>query len=360
MKIIHNVVPLEDDPYTLRYFEESAAFFDIETTGLSAKTSFVYLIGLAVRAGRSAHVWQFLAQDRADEAGLIHCFYEKICQASVIITFNGNGFDLPFLKKREQALGISHDWDAFSWLDLYRESSRLARILSLADKKQKTIELFLGIRREDRYSGGDLISVFFSYEKQGSADLEELLLLHNYEDVVGMQKLLPLLSYRDFFAAPPAVLQTSVVHEADGEALALTLSSPVPFPKQALCRDGSCSLMFRKRDACLLARAVQGEMRFFYDNYKDYYYLPDEDMAIHKNVAVYADASHRKKATAANCYTRRFGTFLPQGEPLFAPCFYPGKKTKASYFELTRDFLSDPDASALYASHLLKQFYKSR
>ena len=34
-------------------------------------------------------------------------------------------------------------------------------------------------------------------------------------------------------------------------------------------------------------------------------------MAIHKSVGIYVDASRRKKASAANCYTKKTGTFLP-------------------------------------------------
>lgn len=356
MKEIHKTLPLPDDAHIRRYFEESAAFFDIETTGLSARAAFVYLIGMALRIGNTVHVYQFLAQSRADEADIIKCFYQKICQASTIITFNGSGFDLPFLKKREQELHIENDWSRFSYLDLYKTASKLARLLGLPDKKQKTVERFLGIQREDLYSGGELISVFLSYEKQKSDDLEQLLLLHNYEDVTGMARLLPLLSYQDFFAAPVRISDVSLQHGEDSGALVFILDSPMPFPKQAFCQFGSISLMFRKKDVCLHVKAVHGEMRFFYDNFKDYYYLPDEDMAIHKSVAIYADPSHRQKATASTCYTRRTGDFLPQGEPLFTPCFYPGKKEKTSYFELTEGFLSDSGALLSYVSHLLTAF----
>lgn len=352
MKLIQKQIPLPNDPLIQRYFQESAAFFDIETTGFSANSAFVYLIGMALREGDGMRVYQFLAQDRFDEAEVINCFYQKICHASTIITFNGNGFDLPFLKKREQALGIANDWDRFTYLDLYKTAQRLSKCLQLPDKKQKTIERFLGIGREDRYSGGELISVYFAYERQNSAKEEELLLLHNFEDVTGMPQLLPLLSYQDFLSAPVQIKTASMRHET----LSLILKAPARFPKQAVCQTPSCSLSFREEDAVLEINAVRGEMRYYYDNYKDYYYLPDEDMAIHKSVAVYADPSHRKKATKNTCYTRKTGIFLPQDMPLFTPCFYPDKKTKASYFELTDKFLSDREALQTYAAYLLGKF----
>lgn len=377
MKLIHKALPLPGLPHIRHYFKESAAFFDIETTGFSAGSAFVYLIGMAYREGDDMHVCQFLARDRFDEAKVINCFYQKICQASTIITFNGNGFDLPFIKKREQALGIANDWDCFSYADLYQTAQRLSKCLQLPNKKQKTIERFLGIEREDRYGGGELISVYLEYEKQNmqskelpqgsgsAAELEELLLLHNYEDVTGMLQLLSLLSYQDFLSSPVRIKKAFMQRAeetpprpdlAASESLVLVLQPPMHFPKQVFCRIPSCSLTFGEDDAILRVNAVCGEMRYYYDNYKDYYYLPEEDMAIHKNVAIYADPSRRKKATKATCYTRRTGVFLPQDLPLFTPCFYPGPKTKTSYFEFTEEFLSDTDALCAYAAHLLSKF----
>ena len=51
-----------------------------------------------------------------------------------------------------------------------------------------------------------------------------------------------------------------------------------------------------------------------YDNYKDYYYLPDEDRAIHRSVGRYVDRKHRKaaRASTAICVKTGFSSlFLP-------------------------------------------------
>ncbi|MDD6037929.1 MAG: hypothetical protein PUD20_03895 [bacterium] len=47
----------------------------------------------------------------------------------------------------------------------------------------------------------------------------------------------------------------------------------------------------------------QGMVRMYFSDYKNYYYLPLEDQAIHKSVAQYVDKEHRQKATPENCYT---------------------------------------------------------
>lgn len=42
----------------------------------------------------------------------------------------------------------------------------------------------------------------------------------------------------------------------------------------------------------------------YYPNYKDYYYLPAEDIAVHKSVGTYVDRRCRRQADALNCFTR--------------------------------------------------------
>ncbi len=362
MKIFHKTIPLPDDIYIRRYFSDGDALFDIETTGLSPKKASIYLIGLTRRQGDTLQFDQFLAQKRQDEPQIIQSFYQTLNSASTIITFNGQRFDFPFLKARETACGFPEHRDTFHCLDLYQTAAKMSHFFQLPDKKQKSFEHFLNITREDAYTGGELIPLFFEYEKNPDPRLEELLLLHNYEDLLGMVKLLALLSYRDFFAEPANVRQVSLTHsrpygsDVDIPELLIALQPPMPFPADALRQNGPVSLKCQDATAYLLIKVLCSALRFYYENYQDYYYLPDEDMAVHKSVASFVDRKHRKKATASTCYTKRNGQFLPQGEILFSPCFYPGEKKTISYFELTEDFLSDSHARNRYATHLLRAF----
>lgn len=350
MKQIQKTIPLSDDLYIRHYFSESYAFFDIETTGFSKKTSFVYLTGMAVRTDDSIKITQFLAENRGEEAEVLTAFFQALRPFQTLVSFNGLGFDIPFLKSRELFHKISNDWDTFEFLDLYKLTAKLAHLFQLPDKKQKSVEKFLGIDRNDLLSGGELIPVYYAYEKQQDSASENLLLLHNYEDVLGMTKLLSLLSYQDFLEMPADVVAVS---REKSPKLLLTLRAPQPFPKKFLFQSDVCSLMCDGSAARLLVKIFCGELKFYYDNYKDYYYLPDEDMAVHKSIAAFVDAGHKKKATAATCYTKKSGEFLPQEKGLFTPEFYADKKSDFSYFEITDDFLADADALCDYAGWLL-------
>lgn len=361
MEIIHNTKPLPQDGHVLQYFKDHTAFFDIETTGFSAKTCAVYLIGLVIRNGKSMEIFQYFADSSKEEAEILTAFHEAIRSVSTLICFNGINFDLPFLKQREEKLHLSFSWENISFLDIYQESRHFLGFLHLPDKKQKTLENFLGIHREDTFTGGELISVYRQYEKQPEDSKKSLLLLHNYEDILGMTKLLPILSYCRFFREEPVVenacIEETLPFDADTpvKELRITLSS-LPFPRQVSLEKSSFRLVFRQNHVHLFVQALEGELCFYYDNYRDYYYLPLEDMAVHKSVASFVDRSHRKKATPDTCYIRRQGLFLPQCSDWFTPCFYPGKKGKSSYFEYREDFLADTRGLCLYVKNILSLF----
>lgn len=87
----------------------------------------------------------------------------------------------------------------FTYVDIFKSISQIKHILQLPNYKQKTIEAFLGIGRDDLYSGGELIEIYHSYTKEPRPDKLEILLLHNYEDVLDMPALLPVLSYVHLF-----------------------------------------------------------------------------------------------------------------------------------------------------------------
>ncbi len=94
-------------------------------------------------------------------------------------------------------------------------------------------------------------------------------------------------------------------------------------------------------------------MKYFYSNYKDYYYLPKEDVAIHKSVASFVEKDYRRQASARNCYTRKQSSYLQQWDVLFTPFFKRDYDDKDLFFELTDELKTQRDAFNLYAHHIL-------
>lgn len=363
----HEILAFDfSDPITDCVFTEDSIFFDIETTGFSPARTNLYMIGCATREGDRLILDQFFAEKKEDEAVVMEAFFALLANYHTILTFNGIGFDIPYLKAKCNALELPDPFSSHSYVDIYKEVSRFKFLFGLASFKQKSIEVFLGIDREDAYSGGELIEVYKEYQKAPDKASLSLLRGHNYEDVLYMPKLLPILSYRELWHeqfeiyALTANEYTSLDGNNENKELffSLTLSYPVPKPVSVSYDD--CYLSMNSHTATLRVRLFEGELRFFYENPKEYYYLPKEDIALHKDIASYVDKEHRRQATAANCYNRKYAIYLPQYKTVFSPVFREQVRDKKSYFELTEEFVNSPHQQRQYVLHLLETLRSHR
>lgn len=339
-------------------FTEDSIFFDIETTGFSASNTSLYLIGCARRKGDVICIDQFFADSPKDEKIILTAFLELLKQYHTIITFNGLGFDIPYLKAKCSKYGILEPFENFTYLDIFKSLSKFKKIFKLPNLKQKTFEKFLGLSREDLYSGGELINVYHSYVTAPTKESQHLLQVHNYEDVLGMIDLLPVLSYLQLFQGGFTVTSVEKNFYEDYNSLPkreciFTLKNQFPIPKRISFGYEDFYFTSHQDTTKLSIKIYDGELKFFYPNYKDYYYLPNEDMAVHKSVAFYVDKDYRTKAKAATCYSKKTGCFLPQHEVVVSPYFKLEYHDKITYFELTDEFLSNEADIKAYVLHIL-------
>lgn len=174
-------------------------FLDIETTGLSADNSQLYLIGCAFYKEGNWQIRQWFAQSAEEEPELLKSFFTFAADYSFLIHYNGNSFDLPYLRKKLLQYQLPYDFSQFEGIDIYKRIHPYRGFLKLPNCKQKTVESFLNIRREDRYTGGELINVYKDYLSSHDFNLYHILLLHNSDDMKGMLEVLPILSYYDLF-----------------------------------------------------------------------------------------------------------------------------------------------------------------
>jgi len=107
-------------------------------------------------------------------------------------------------------------------------------------------------------------------------------------------------------------------------------------------------------------RLYEGTLKYYYPNYKDYYYLIYEDTAIHKSVGEYVDKDAKIKATKETCYTKKTGAFLPQAEPFWSPDFKNTCKDKSCFFEFCPDCFNDHDALNRYIQRIIKDIFSAR
>lgn len=358
------------ESFTIEYPLERIApldqflFVDIETTGFTAKSSSLYLIGTAFYAGGGWQIRQWFAENPLEEAALLDDFFAFAASFTHLIHFNGNNFDLPYLLQKCAQHKKQHTFDGYEGIDLYKRLSPYKAFLHVPNCKQKTLETLMGIEREDRYHGGELIDVYRQHVQKPAEEGKALLLLHNREDMQGMLRLVPLLAVYDLFNGEIRAKKVQAQHYIDYRGqdrqellMKLSLTTPLPFPLSDF--SNGCYFSGEKDTGILKVPLYEEEMKYFYANYHDYYYLPEEDIALHKSVSGFVDKAHRIQASAANCYTRKYGLFLPQWDILAEPFFKRDYKSSELFFELTDERKTDRNLFSAYASHLLGKMAKT-
>jgi uncharacterized protein YprB with RNaseH-like and TPR domain len=158
-------------------FRDDACFLDIETTGLSQHTDDVTVVTCHRNGETRTYVQgRDLSADRL--AG-------ELSDASLLITFNGKRFDVPFL---ETSFGLDVD---LPHLDLMYPCRRLDLTGGL-----KQIERDVGIDRDrPDISGKDAVRLWREYER-GDEDALETLVSYNRDDTVNLERLTELVTDR--------------------------------------------------------------------------------------------------------------------------------------------------------------------
>ncbi len=366
MQIWTNTLPLDrNNKLIQQFFTEDALFFDIETTGFSPANTQLYLIGCAKRCGDEMIIEQYFAETPDDEATVLSCFLTLLEKHQTIITFNGIGFDIPYLKAKCNTWHLPETFSDKNYIDLFKIVSSLKFLLKLPNYKQKTIETFLGIDRKDIFDGGQLIEVYHNYIHHPSDELMYFLKQHNYEDVLGMLDLLPVLSYSHLLKGKYTFLsvESNVYTDYDGhpqKELIFTLRNNLPTPKRVSYGYNEFYLTTVGTDTKISVKLYDGTLKYFYEDYKNYYYLPEEDIAVHKNIAGAVDKAYKKKTTASTCYAKKTSLFLPQYRIISEPAFYKERKDKVSYFELSEDFIGSEQLIRNYIDHILTLMEKQK
>lgn len=365
MKKWHDEIPYNfDNPMTAHILTENVLLFDIETTGFSPAHTQLYLIGCASRKGNKLIVDQFFAEHETDEKMLLLAFLHFSESFDTLVSFNGTGFDIPYLKAKCDLFHLPEHFSSYTYIDIFKIVSKIKFLLKTENYKQKSMEHFLGIHRNDELNGGELIEVYKNYLKNPSGDALFLLKQHNYEDVICMPSLLPLLSYGEILNGNYTIssIEGNEYQSMAGEnkkELLLTLSNDYPVPKRVSCGSAFYYLTMYKDKTQIRIQLYDGELKFFFKDYKNYYYLPTEDTAIHKSVSAYVDKAHRQPATAQNCYTRKAALFVPQYQEIMNPVFVENYKDKLTFFELTEDFTESDIMLRRYVNQIFQTFYKT-
>ena len=314
----------------IKFNKETSIFFDIETTGLSSHKNQIYLIGCMYYSDKNWYTIQWLCESLDEEKELIQAFLSFAKNYNTIYHYNGDKFDLPFLEKRIKIHKLLN-FELVS-VDLFWLIKPYKCLFNLENLKLTTVEQLLFINRKDKFTGKQLIGHFYHYVKSKKATYKDNLLLHNKEDLKSLHTILSLRQYNTLFNN----LKSFDVKRCDNYLL-INIQHHFDLPIPINISKGFIDLMLDSSKLIIKIAIFEVELKFFFDNFKDYYYLPIEDESIHKSVASFVDPSHRVKATRATCYTKKRGTFVPLYKPLKPniSTFKYALKDEISYIELS-------------------------
>ncbi|WP_395018819.1 ribonuclease H-like domain-containing protein [Robinsoniella peoriensis] len=335
------------------YNPADVLFFDIETTGFSPRSSSLYLIGVMYYEHDSWKLRQWLAETESDEPLLLHSFIQFAANYVYLIHFNGDRFDLPYVKAKCETHNQTFLPEQLNSIDIYLKVKPLKKYLKLTHLNQRSLEEYLETDRTDTANGGELIPICREYQKNHDPRLCEQLLWHNHDDLRGLAGLFPLLSYLDLINGRFAITHTEISEESDHTfSLLITASLPCNLPKPISCKLDFGYMTAHGKTCKIQIPGFTGTLKYFFRDYKNYYYLPAEDTAMHKSVASFIDKAYRVPAKAATCFQKKSGSFLPQAAELYVPAFKENYSDPVTYFECTPEFLENTENLLTYIQNL--------
>ena len=332
MPILHGFPDFETVKFftgkSFQKYNFSPVFYDIETTGLSRKSTFLYLIGAVGIEDKTWYFHQWMAESDKEEETILRIFSQFLKQYDLLISYNGERFDQPYLEARYEKYGLPSPFSGKISLDLFLTLKPLKTLLKLPAMKQPCLEEFLGIKNRIYDNGKECIQLYRDFLKKRDAVMAEEILGHNLEDVLGLGRIFEMLGYLCIYDSKYEVTYA----EFDDENLILELTLPRRLPQKFSNGNEQFYLTGEEEKIKFIIKTTDGRLKQYYSNPKDYYYLPEEDTVIPKAMGSGIDKKHRKAATKDTCYT---------------------------WFACSDIFLSDPLKQKQYLEHALPYLLKT-
>ncbi|MFC1976938.1 ribonuclease H-like domain-containing protein [Chloroflexota bacterium] len=167
---------LKEKKSTKELEQQIEAYLDIETTGLTPSSCDITVIGIYIWDNGNSRVVQLVGKDITERSIL-----EALQGVSVLYTYNGSRFDLPFIYS---CLGVNLTKN-FTHIDLMYHCWRKNLYGGL-----KSVERQLGIERRSIGIGGyEAVKLWWRYMDSFDLDALNTLLQYNKEDVVNLKPL---------------------------------------------------------------------------------------------------------------------------------------------------------------------------
>ncbi|MEI6513142.1 MAG: ribonuclease H-like domain-containing protein [bacterium] len=167
---------------------ERTLFLDIETTGLSPSRP-LFLIGTMCYENGELIARQYFARTYAEEVGVLAAISDQMKDVHLLVTFNGNSFDVPYMQTRANGNGIVWN-EPHGHLDLL-PFARQAYRWRLPNCQLQTLESHICNRhREDDIPGRQIPAAYRDFLLTGNAGMIGKIMEHNWQDTLTMVSLI--------------------------------------------------------------------------------------------------------------------------------------------------------------------------
>ena len=161
---------------------EDVIYVDIETTGLTAGTP-LFLIGVLGHFNGALRVVQLLARDYTEEAALLTHFVTLLDASTVVVSFNGKSYDLPYIRDRCLFMGVPFRLGQ-AHIDMLHVGRRIWG-RQLPNCKLQTLERYICRRtRRGDIPGAEIPNAYHRFVRSGNAVQMRDILHHNALDLL--------------------------------------------------------------------------------------------------------------------------------------------------------------------------------
>ena len=255
-------------------FKESWCLVDIETEGRFWRTSRL-LAARVITYGSPLEEYEWIAERESDEYDILSELAQVLMRSSCIMTFNGDSFDLPHLRKKYQAYMAQDPTKGKKTLDLMRALMPYKFMFELQS-----------------YRLADYLSLF-----HGKYDIRN--------DAEGALLVSSLLELSNLFTLPDTSCEAGML-EQEGESKKIFRAkwkTPDEMPIEIEIFDEvfhltSCGSYVRLEITC-----DGSVLRRYYIDYENYDFLLAEGYAAHRSLTAYVAADRKEKAVRTNCFS---------------------------------------------------------
>ena len=255
-------------------FKESWCLVDIETEGRFWRTSRL-LAARVITYGSPLEEYEWIAERESDEYDILSELAQVLMRSSCIMTFNGDSFDLPHLRKKYQAYRAQDPTKGRKTLDLMRALVPYKFLFSLQS-----------------HHLADYLSLF-----RGKYDIRN--------DAEGALLVSSLLELSNLFTLPDTSCEAGML-EQEGESKKIFRAkwkTPDEMPIAIEIFDEvfhltSCGSYVRLEITC-----DGSVLRRYYIDYENYDFLLAEGYAAHRSLTAYVAADRKEKAVRTNCFS---------------------------------------------------------